>query len=439
MRNSNERGLTVLSLVFLLLFAGASAAVWFEFLRPFFLEQQIIHANQKFEFNLFSEAKLLYEQLLPKTGAQEKRALQDHLSQLSLAEKRVMDLAPPHPTIALDVLEAISAKVGLLFIHYAIQNNGRESIPIRRSLFYLKSQTGKSEVALDRPQNKEVNSWDGDLLPGERVEGGICVKYFLVDPDEKIYLVYNNGSTYINSLLPISLIWPQTSKDIFHEGWLGRKIAAVPMKEFKRPAVSENPPSAEKPATPPTTQPATPPISSPPPSTISNPQTYKDETYGFTLTLPAGWKKINRMDLSSQSPALMLPSVSCFKSPSSQEKGPFLLIQKGDKPYGKNPQIDNTVLTHVEQEIRTALRTKKVEIKQVTSRISLLKNTQVAEVDLLFTLRDDLAAGHELFHLKSYCLEGNTEFIISLLATHVNFNACAAETLSAILSFESQK
>ena len=241
-RNS-ETGLSFMGFVFLMALIGGGIYLWIFHIEPFLFDQKFSTANLKFEFNNFVEAKKFYDALLPQAPPSMRQTLEDRINQLPLAQKHLGEPAPSNPSIDLKFVEGYIAKMGLIYIHYSIQNLSQSPIPVRRSLLYIKSNIGKCEVALDRPQNIEVNSWDGDLKPGEKAEGAVCVKYQLVDPNEQIFLVYNNGQLYANSQIPISRISGLPSISHLNGIWLGKKFDAIQMPAKQTPSS----PSAPKP------------------------------------------------------------------------------------------------------------------------------------------------------------------------------------------------
>ena len=223
-RLNTASGLSSAGLIFVIILIVALGTTWFKVFQPYLFQQKIGLADHKFEFNKFSEAEDIYQELLPKASPEHKQLIVDRIAQLPLAKKYLVDIAPDNLSHVFGALDAQTAKMGLMYIRFKLQNLSKKPIPVRRSLFYLKSATGKSEVALDRPQNTEVGVWEGDLLPGETTEGGICVKYIITGNDI-LYLVYNNGDLYLNNKIMTSRIWAQTDRDEFEKpGWKGRKL-----------------------------------------------------------------------------------------------------------------------------------------------------------------------------------------------------------------------
>ena len=218
----NNSGMSAAGLLFLCVIIGGAAFAWFKYLGPFFLNQKIDLANHKFEFNKFEEAKEMYQNLIPKVPEEQKQVLEDRIAQLKLAEEHLTDIAPYNNKIPFAALDVLSAKMGLLYIRLRMVNKSEKPIPVRASLFYLKSAKGKCEVALDRIQNTEVQVPNTTLKPGQEALGGICVKYLLTG-DEELYLVYNNGSLYLNSKIMPSRIFAQTDRDEFDKkpDWKG--------------------------------------------------------------------------------------------------------------------------------------------------------------------------------------------------------------------------
>ena len=228
----HNSGMSAVGLLFLCILAGGIALAWFKFIGPYFFEQKLGLADFKFEFNKFDEAREMYERLLPKAPGKYKQIIRDRISQVPLAQKHLADFAPKNTSFYFGALDALSAKIGLFYIRFKMTNIGKEPIPVRSSLFYLKSAKGKCEVALDRLQNTEVKVIDGELKPGEEMQGGICVKYVMTGDDE-IYLIYNNGSLYINSRIMPARIFAQTNRNEFEDkpGWKGFiKKVEIPQK-----------------------------------------------------------------------------------------------------------------------------------------------------------------------------------------------------------------
>ncbi|MDP8219123.1 MAG: hypothetical protein P9M03_10400, partial [Candidatus Theseobacter exili] len=221
-KRKNNSGIGAVGLIFLCIIIGLIALTWVKFIDPFFFEQKLGLADFKFEFNKFDVAGEMYKRLLPKAPEKYKQIIRDRLAQLPLAHKYLVELAAKNQSFHFGALDALSAKIGLFYIRFKMTNIGTETIPVRSSLFYLKSTKGKCEVALDRPQNPEVSVIDGELKPGEEMQGGICVKYLMSGNDE-LYLVYNNGELYINSRIMPSRIFAQTDRDEFKKkpGWKG--------------------------------------------------------------------------------------------------------------------------------------------------------------------------------------------------------------------------
>lgn len=448
-------GFGAVGFLVLIVAAAGLAAVWFKYIAPFMLDQKFALANQKFEFNEFEQASELYEKLLPRTPESLKQTVQDRIAQLGLAKQYLIEATAEHPGIQLQALEGMTAKIGLMYIRYAMQNNGAQPMPIRRSLFYLKSAIGKCEVALDRPQNTEVNSWTGDLAPGQRIEGAICVKYVLVDPSERLYLVYNNGKTYANAALRTSAIYGQSEKDPFHDGWQGRMIEPIPVETPKKevhkkpsapqpPAVASAAPAApdqeSSVAEPPAMVPLTPAPKNPPPPVPSQvqqavkqppaiPGPYVDARFKFSLQVPNGWEKLDLSKLPAQHIARFLPYIAIFKGPDWQGRFPVLMIQKSDFPSGAVLKIDSQAVNAMEKKIRQFLQFQGVQIKQLQGRTTLLGNIQAAHIDLVFTYQK------ESFHMQSYVLEGSSGFILTYMAYSSDFNNYSNPAVQAIRSF----
>jgi len=437
-RLREESGMTFTSALFLILVI-AGVAAWFLYLKPFFLDQKISLANQKFEFNKFSEAEAAYNELSANVPENQRQMVRDHISQIPLAQKFLADIAPPHPGINLHVLEAIVGKVGLIYIRYTLQNNTKSAIPIRRSLFYLKSNIGKCEVALDRPQNTEINSWQGDLMPSESVDGAICVKYILVDPNEKLFLVYNNGQIYVNTPLAMDRLSGLTSGKVFTEEWQGRKLdsAAKTQTSQNTPITQQsspqNPASPQKTASPGPLQPSGSQMTGPsmPPQSIQ-PKTsgrYTDTQHRFSIQIPPKWEKIERSNLPSGNFARNIGCVALFKGPEWKGAFPLLVVQKFSMPMG-SVEINSQVLNDMEKDIRRSLGFSGLQIKQLNSRTSLIGNIQVGEIDLTFSYQK------ETFQMKSYVLEGKSGFLISYLAKGSDFNSYSNQAIQAIRSFQ---
>lgn len=440
-----ESGMSFTSALFLLFVIGGIAS-WFLYLKPFFLDQKISLANQKLEFNKFSEAEAAYHELVDKVPESQRQTLRDRISQIPLAQKFIADIAPQHPGIDLQIIEAVTGKIGLIYVRYAIQNNTKSALPIRRSLFYLKSNMGKCEVALDRPQNTEVNSWQGDLLPSEKADGAICVKYILVDPNEKLFLVYNNGQIYVNTPLPMDRLSGLSSAKSFTEEWQGRKITSeskpsVPQATVKpqaqtppeQPLPQKNPVSEniKEPSSKTIEQPKQP-VQSAPIKTApvkQNPGAYTDSQNHFSIQIPQNWQKVERNNLPNGYFARNLGFVALFKGPEWQGNFPLLIIQKFSMPMG-SVQINSQVLNDMEKDIRRSLGFSGIQIKQLNSRTTLIGNIQAGEIDLTFSYQD------QTFQMKSYVLEGRSGFLISYLAKSSDFNSNSNQAIQAIRSFQ---
>lgn len=424
-----ESGGGIVALIFLCIIVGAVCAVWFKFVQPFFIQQKIGLADHKFEFNKFTEADDLYKQLLTKAKAGRKRMIEDRIAQIPLAQKNLVEPLPVNKTYRLIVVEGVRAKIGLLYIHFRVSNFGKKPIPIRRSLFYLKSFVGKCEVALDRPQNDEVGVWEGDLLPGEAVEGGICVKYML-SGDDNIYLAYNNGAKYVNTKIPLSSIWPQTDKEEFEKpGWKGQKLKSIP-KEDQKPSppaekVSKTAPAkkAKKKA------PKAPGKAVVKKKPVQRPGYYKDPRYGFQIKVPNGWKKLNTSTVSSDSYARIMPFAAAFKGPEWKGRFPLLMIQKISNPYGASLNIDAQMLREMEKDIKRMFNRGSINMRKLSSRTTLIGNTKAAEVDLEFTYTN------QRFHMKGFVLEGRSGYLLSFLAEEKDFNASSNSAIQAIRTF----
>lgn len=431
----SENGYGPIAFFIQLAVVAICAWVWIFHLRPFVIEQKVFLANQKFEFNKFDEADLLYKELLKKIPKEQKQMIEDHIAQIPFAKKYIGDLALEDKAIQISALEAIASKIGLLFIHYEIQNNGTEPLPIRRSLFYLKSLLGKCEVALDRHQNIEVDSWNGDLMPGEKAEGGICVKYMLVNPEEKIYLVYNNGKNYVNVNIPIDRYFGQTDKNQFRDGWLGKKVKAEKVLEpHVEPNVKKEGPEiqmAQKPAE--QSLAAKKMDVSKPKEQKVVPGMYRDEQNGFSIQIPQGWEKVDASRINTESFLRYVPYIAAFKGPEWKGNFPMIMIQKITFPLASSITFDSKLLNEMERDVRRSFQYQGIRIQQIRGRTILMGNTQVAEIDLTFDFQK------QSFHMIGYILEGKTGFILSYIALGQDFNANSNPAVQAIRSFQIEK
>lgn len=462
---TNKSGLSFFGLVFALIIIGAMAATWFRIINPYLFSEKVGLANHKLEFNLFSEAKNIYEELLTKSPPEYKVMIQDRIRQIPLAEKYLVDIAPEDPRFSFGALDALTAKIGLIYIRFIMTNHGNIPVPVRRSLFYLKSATSKCEVALDRPQNSEVSVLEGDLLPGESMQGGICVKYILAG-NEVLYLVYNNGDIYLNNKISASIIWPQTDKNEFDKaGWKGSKsvLTETQNPSVANPVATQHPQQAKKqPAirntSPPSKSPlpenikkstiAQPSVSNDVPLTQTKEQTsftnastatkakikkptpkgfYQDRQYGFSVQVPQNWKIIKSSALDSGNVIRVIPSVAIFKGPQWQDRFPALLIQKSNKAYATSLQIGSDTLKDMESDIRRQLHNCK--IKKLISRSTLLGNTKVGEIDTTFTYQD------RSYRMKSFVFEGKPGYILICLAPESDYSMSESQALSALKTF----
>ncbi len=442
-----ESGLTLVGLSVLLVLAGIGAYIYFFHLKPFLLDQTLLKANQSFEFNHFGDAKITYEKLLKSAPTHLTQTLQDHINQIPFAEKFLADPAPENTSITLQSLEGVTGKIGLLYIRYAIQNNTAEPLPVRRSLFYIKSYIGKCEVALDRSQNKEVNSWQGDLLPGEKAEGGICVKYFIVDPNEKMFLVYNNGKSYANITFPLSQVWPQTDKNQFKDGWQGRKleIASIPQKT---PPPSITPPLSSPPETSlPQKQVTTPPppvttapikttlvkpVSEPLRPLSSTPNRYLNTQYHFSIKIPAGWGKEESFKLPQEHFGRILQGIVLFKGPVWKESFPLVIVQQRNGENSISASANAQLANDLEKEIRSMLSALGSQIKQVNAKTSVIGNMQSVEINSNFSFKN------QVYQMRSYCLQNHFNLILHYLAPHSDFNMSMNQAVDLIKSFKKE-
>lgn len=439
-KKKSQYGLTPVGLVIFLVLVGGLVYAWLYHLKPFVVDQNFLKASQKLEFNQFNEARTLFTQLLKSIPPDLKQTVQDRIEQIPLAEKHWSESAPENPFVTLQPLEGVTGKVGLLYIRYAIQNNSGQPLPIRRSLFYLKSDIGKCEIALDRPQNKEVSSLSEDLLPGEKSEGGICVKYFIVDPNEKLFLVYNNGKTYVNVIFPLSLLWVQTDKNQFQESWQGHKVSpaivtkkmpamqAPPESPKSTPPAKQDVTPASKPPAPPliTASPSTPAPSKPKPL---NPAFYLNTEYAFSIRIPQGWQKIDRNVLPENHFGKVFQGIVLFKGQEWKGSFPLVLIQQRTQNLSLSA-IGPELAASLEKEMRGLFSNLNAQVKQVNNRITLMGNLQAVEVDSVFSF------GNQVFQMQSYVLAGHFDFFLHYCSTQEDFNSQMNQALELIRSFK---
>lgn len=226
--------------------------VWgyFEYLQPFLLWIQFDKVKFSLSQGDVNQAQNILISIQDKGKPEFKQMVSDMIKQMDLEKKYLNTENIQNPAINLVASEVVGIPIDLMCIRFNLTNEQtKESLPMAPHYFYLKSVSGRGEVALNRFQDDKGTIGFGDVLARKAFKGGFCVKFvpaIKFDPEggrnEIIRLVYNNGKDYAYAIVKPTRIMFHGGEFKFNEDWQGgegtpkfRSASSAPTKSSKEP------------------------------------------------------------------------------------------------------------------------------------------------------------------------------------------------------------